>query len=382
MNSPSERVLAIDATRMARERTGIENYLHHILPGIVKGWSAPAQPGVAHGTVKVFARYPTFADDVDPRPDVIASAARGWTQLALPGALRKAGASVYFSPIPILPMFRQMPCPAVVTVHDLHDFRPRWWYFRRLLQRTFSTASGIICVSQATHAALADEFPGLADKAVVIREGADPAVFRPRSTSPESGPQIDDNGVGIMRRLGIKQPPLLAVGTVQPRKNYSRLIAAYASLPPDSTPPLVIVGRAGWDYEEVMALPDRLGVGGRVIFTGHLPEADVAALMRASVALCAVSSGEGFGLPLVEAMYSGLPILASDIPPFREVAGTAARFVDPASEGAIARGLGAMLADPGARQEMAQVGLNRRQLFSWDTAAAAIVELLRSLTKL
>jgi glycosyltransferase involved in cell wall biosynthesis len=131
-----------------------------------------------------------------------------------------------------------------------------------------------------------------------------------------------------------------------------------------------------------MALPDRLGVSGRVVFAGHLPEADVAELMRAAVALCAVSTGEGFGLPLVEAMYSGLPILASDIPPFREVGGTAARFVDPASEVAIAKGLQAMLADPGARLEMAQAGLNRRQLFSWDTAAAEIVKLLRRLTKL
>ena len=298
---------------------------------------------------------------------MIPGGGRGWTQLALPDALRKADAAVYFSPIPILPLVRRMPCPAVVTVHDLLDFRRRWWYFRRLLDRTFTEAAGIVCVSQATHQQLLDEFPAYADKAVVIREGADPEVFRP-------GVQAGDR---VLRRLGVEAPPLLAVGTVQPRKNYARLIAAYASLPRESTPPLVIVGRPGWEYEEVMELPGRLGIEDRVVFTGHLPEEDVGELMRASIGLCAVSTGEGFGLPLVEAMYSGLPILASDIPPFREVAGNAARFVDPLDQADIATGLVALLGDPAVRGEMSEAGLGRRQLFSWDLAAEGVVELLR-----
>jgi glycosyltransferase involved in cell wall biosynthesis len=352
---------------MARQRTGIENYLHHVLPGIVKRWTDPPEPLTTPGQVKVFARDLAFADHVEPRPEVIASATRGWIQLALPDALRKADAAVYFSPIPILPVLRRMPCPAVVTVHDFHDFRGRWWYYRRLLDSTFSAAAGIVCVSQATHQQLLREFPAYADKAVVIREGADPEVFRRRTEASSS----------VLERLGVRQPPLLAVGTVQPRKNYARLIAAYAGLAREEAPPLVIVGRPGWDYEEVMAMPGRLGIADRVVFTGHLPEEEVAELMGSSMMLCAVSTGEGFGLPLVEAMYSGLPILASDIPPFREVAGNAARFVDPLSRDDIASGLRALLLDASTRSEMSDVGLGRRQLFSWDVAADGIVGALR-----
>jgi glycosyltransferase involved in cell wall biosynthesis len=357
---------------MARRRTGIENYLHHVLPGVCREWSAPTNRNAVPGAVKVFARDPAFADHVEPRPEVIATAPRGWTQLALAPALARIGASAYFSPIPILPLVRRMPCPAVVTVHDFHDFQSRWWYFRRLLERTFTTAAGIICVSQATHQQLVDEFPQHADKAVVVREGADPDVFHP-----------DGEETSVLRRLGLNQPPLLAVGTLQPRKNYARLIDAYARLSSETAPPLVIVGQPGWEYEEVMALPARLGVADRVVFAGHMSETDVGDLMRASVLLCAVSTGEGFGLPLVEAMYSGLPILASDIPPFREVAGNAARFVNPLSADDISSGITALLDSPKSRTDMAATGLGRRQLFSWEVAATAIVDVVRhALTKL
>jgi glycosyltransferase involved in cell wall biosynthesis len=116
-----------------------------------------------------------------------------------------------------------------------------------------------------------------------------------------------------------------------------------------------------------MALPGRLGLGGRVRFTGHLDESDIGDLMRASVALCAVSTGEGLGLPLLEAMSCGLPILAADIPPFREVAGTAACYVNPLSVDDIGAGLRRLLAD---------AGLSGRSLFSWERAAAHMVEIL------
>jgi glycosyltransferase involved in cell wall biosynthesis len=364
MNSTGP-VLAVDAVRMEERRTGIENYLHHLLPGIVRAWAAGGD-GVPPGTVTVFARSPDYATHVSPRPQVVVQEGRGWTQSRLRGALRAADAAVYFTPIPILPVISGLPCPAVVTVHDFHDFRARWWYFRRLLQRTFAKAEAIVCVSQASHQEVIEEFPDAASKTVVIRQGADATVFHPGSA--------DDPA--ILQRLGIPASPLLAVGTIQPRKNYVRLVRAYATLPAGA-PPLVIVGRNGWEYEDVLALPGELGIAERVVFTGHLPEPDIGDLMRASVLLCAVSTAEGFGLPLVEAMYCGLPILASDIPPFREVAGTAARFVDPMSEAAIATGLRLMLDDPAARAEMGAAGTRRRALFSWDAAAEAIVGTLR-----
>jgi glycosyltransferase involved in cell wall biosynthesis len=261
-----------------------------------------------------------------------------------------------------------MPCPAVVTVHDLHEFRPRWGYFRRLLDGTFRKAARIVCVSESTEAEVLAEFPWAAARCVVVREAADARLFHP----PAGGAAPEPPGEAL-GRLGITRAPLLAVGTIQPRKNYASLIRAYAGLPA-TAPPLLIVGKPGWRHEPVLALPAELGIADRVVFAGHVTSEDLAALMRQSLLLCALSTAEGFGLPLVEAMASGLPILASDIPPFREVAGNAARFVPPTHEAAITARLAELIDSPALRAELAAVGLGRRGLFSWARAGAAVVE--------
>jgi glycosyltransferase involved in cell wall biosynthesis len=351
---------------MAGPRTGIENYLHHLLPGLVREWRSGG------GEVVVFAPDPAVAAHVSPPVQVVPGGGRGWTQLRLPGAASRAGVDVYFSPIPVLPLLFPMPCPAVVTVHDLLEFRPRWWYFRRLIGRTLGRAAAVICVSQATLAEVAASFPAAAARAVVVREAADPGVFHevPGEATAEAG---------ALAGLGIAQPPVLAVGTIQPRKNYARLLDAYARVTAglEDPPHLVVVGRPGWDFEEVLALPAKLGIAPRVHLAGHLPEAEVAALMRASLVLAAVSTAEGFGLPLVEAMHSGLPVLAADIPPFREVAGTAALFVNPTSTDDIAAGLARLLADASLRRELVEAGRARRGLFSWERASREVCATLR-----
>lgn len=356
----SKKVLAVDASRMSAERTGIENYLHHLLPHLCRAW---ALLDTGQHEVKVFATAPAVAAHVFPAPEVLPGGGRGWTQLRLRSALRRIGASVFFNPIPVLPVTGGLPCPAVVTVHDLHEFRPRWWYFQRLLQRSLTQASRVVCVSQATREELVREFPAIAPKCVVVREAANLDAFHPGDAGD------------VLQRLDIPEAPLLAVGTVQPRKNYDRLIEAYSRIGPGA-PPLVIVGKPGWAYEATQALPARLGLAQRVRFLGHLDEMEVGDLMRASVALCAVSTAEGFGLPVLEAMCCGLPVLASDIPPFREIAGTAARFVAPASIEDIAAGLVMLLDDGQDRERMSEAGLARRSLFSWESAAAEIVGVL------
>jgi glycosyltransferase involved in cell wall biosynthesis len=360
--------LAIDGSRLSLQRTGIENYFHHLLPHMTRMWAEGADPA---RSVIVFGRHPEVVAHIDDPPRVLSGGGPGWTQVRLPLALRRARAAVYFSPIPILPVLVPMPCPAVVTVHDLHEFRPRWGYFRRLIHRTLSRSAGVVCVSDSTLAELLEEFPWVQARCRVVREAADDTIFYPR------GDRSDPAGQAILARLEISRAPLLAVGTLQPRKNYDRLVRAYARLGGDA-PPLVIVGGKGWDYEAVLKLPGELGIADRVRFAGHLPEGDLGSLMRASHALCAVSTGEGFGLPLVEAMFCGLPILASDIPPFREVAGNAALFVDPLNVDEIAAGMRRTLDDRDLLRRLSETGVGRRLLFSWTAAAGTIVELLRA----
>jgi glycosyltransferase involved in cell wall biosynthesis len=358
-------LLAIDASRLSAARTGIENYFHHLLPGLVSAWRAHG------GEVVVFAANPGVADHVQPPVTVLPGGGRGWTQIRLPGQLKAAGVDVYFTPIPVLPMFLRLPCPAVVTVHDLLEFRTRWWYFRRLIGRTLRTARAVISVSQATLADVVAEFPEAQARAIVVREAADPALYH------EPVPGAIEPALG---RVGVTEMPILAVGTIHPRKNYVRLIEAYARVVSTgvAAPPLVIVGRPGWDHEETLRAPARLGIATRVVFAGQLEEADLAELMRASLFLAAMSTGEGFGLPLVEAMYSGIPILAADIPAFREVAGNAALFVNPLQVDDIASGLRAMVTDAGLRGSLVEVARGRRALFSWDRAATEVEAILRA----
>ncbi|MHB8509945.1 MAG: glycosyltransferase family 4 protein [Candidatus Dormibacteria bacterium] len=354
-------ILAVDAARLGVEVAGIENYLLQLLPPLARRWREGG------GEVTVFASHPEIFAGLQGA-SIQRGGGTGWTQLRLPIAAARSHAAVYFTPIPILPQLLPMPCPAVVTVHDLHEFRPRWSYFRRLLERTLDRASGVVCVSDATRAEVLEEFPGVSAKVVTIREAADPAIFTADGSTGLEAP--------VFARLGLRERPLLAVGTIQPRKNYARLITAYAALPA-GVPPLVIVGRSGWDYAEVAALPAQLGVADRVIFTGHLRDAEIADLMRGAQLLCALSTAEGFGLPLVEAMCCGTPILAADIPPFREVAGSAAVFVDPLDTDAISARLQALIGDPSRLAELSRLGLARRSLFSWETAAAEVEVLLR-----
>ncbi|MFN2464831.1 MAG: glycosyltransferase family 4 protein [Candidatus Dormibacteria bacterium] len=366
MKPPKTPTLGLDASRMSAARTGIENYFHQLLPRLVAEWRKEG------GEVVVFASDPAVAAHVEPPVRVVTGGGAGWTQVRLPAELRRAGVDVYFNPIPVLPLLLPMPCPAVVTVHDLLEFRGRWWYFRRLIGRSLGRAQAVVCVSQATMSEVVAEFPGVAPRVTVVREAADPSVFH-------EGEPADGMATEVLARLGLVEAPLLAIGTIQPRKNYARLLEAYAGLLSEGpVPPLVIVGRPGWEYEEVLKGPARLGIEDHVIFAGHLEDKEVAELIRRSQFLVAMSTGEGFGLPLVEAMYSGLPILASDIPAFREVAGNAALFVNPMLVDDIRAGLKRMLADEGLRRSLAEVGRGRRQLFSWDQASVQLAGILRA----
>lgn len=371
MKPSANPVLGIDASRVSSARAGIDNYVHHLLPGLVRAWR---QEG---GEVLVFSADPRVAAHVEPPVRVLPGGGRGWTQARLAGAARRAGLDVYFSPIPVLPVLTSMPCPSVVTVQDLLEFRPRWWYFRRLIGQALRRSAAVVCISQATEQEVAAAFPESAAKLVVVRLAADPGVFQEASANQA---QADRNaGRALLARLGIEEPPVLAVGTIQPRKNYPRLLEAYARVIREgqTLPPLLIVGQRGWQFEGVVELPRRLQIEARVTFAGHLEDAEVALLMRSSLLLVAVSTGEGFGLPLVEAMYSGLPVLASDIPPFREVAGNAALFVNPLSIADIAAGLSRLVRDSARRQELVEVGRGRRALFSWDRAAVEVAAVLR-----
>jgi glycosyltransferase involved in cell wall biosynthesis len=165
---------------------------------------------------------------------------------------------------------------------------------------------------------------------------------------------------------------LLFVGTLEPRKNLTTLLKAYAMLRAErqhEEVKLVVVGRKGWLYDEVFETVQTLALHQDVLFTDFVDDEDLPDLYRGALLLVLPSLYEGFGLPILEAMASGVPVIASNTSSMPEVAGEAALLIDPRNPQAIAEGIAQVLADEQLRQTLTQRGLARARCFTWESAA-------------
>ena len=248
--------------------------------------------------------------------------------------------------------------PSVMVVCDMVAFHEEYRPQRRAkvieratLPLAARRADVFAAISQATADDLAAHFPRTAAKTVVTPLAADEHFF---------AAQAGD----VHERLGLQRPYVLAVGTLEPRKNLPALIEAFIGLPED-THDLVLVGALGWDTGETQAAiaghPDRIRA------LGHVSDADLAALYAGAALFAYPSLYEGFGLPVLEAMAAGAPVLTSNISSLPEVAGDAAVLADPRSVDSIREGLRRALSDPPSG------GRERARTFSWARYAEQIV---------
>jgi len=177
-------------------------------------------------------------------------------------------------------------------------------------------------------------------------------------------------------------PLVLALGTIQPRKNYVRLIQAFGKVigqwwqvRPETLGDvnLVIAGGKGWMFDDIFAEVKRLNLDGRVRFTGFIDDADLPALYSAATVFAYVSLYEGFGLPALEAMACGTPVIGSSLSSIPEVIGDAGLLVDPADVDAMAAGLIGLLKDASARDAFLREGLQRAARFTWEAAARQLL---------
>jgi glycosyltransferase involved in cell wall biosynthesis len=262
----------------------------------------------------------------------------------------------------------------VLTVHDL-AFRlhpetapmaTRRWLGR--LDRALRQAAELVAVSEATRNDLLELYPVDPDRVTVIHHGIDPERFRP--APPEDVERA-------RRRHRIEGSYVVFLGGLEPRKNLPALVRAWARLPDDLRPGLVIAGASvPWNPEgrtelerTVAGLP--ASVRKRVIRTGHVGHRDKVALLTGAEALAFPSLYEGFGFPILEAMAVGTPVVTSDVSSMPEVAGEAAVLVDPRSEEAIADGLAGVLADEALGARLREAGRDRVRRFDWNEAARA-----------
>ncbi len=303
---------------------------------------------------------------------------RAWTHARLSLELLRRPPDVLFVPAHVVPLAHPR---SVVTIHDLgyrafpeaHPWRARQ-YLDWSTRWSAAVARRVIVPSEATARDLADAYGTPRERIVVVPHGYHPR-FRPLP---------DDEVRDGLARLGIPRPYVLFVGTLQPRKNLARVLEAFETLAARGLPHhLVLVGRRGWLADPLFAAIERPGspARGRIHVTGYLADEDLPVVYTGAAALAFPSLYEGFGLPALEAMACGTPVLASNTSSLPEVVGDAALTVDPLDTRAITAALDRLLTDQTLRGDLRERGLARAQQFTWERAAERTLAVLEEVAR-
>jgi glycosyltransferase involved in cell wall biosynthesis len=267
------------------------------------------------------------------------------------------------------------PCPTVVTVLDLSfllypdAFKSLKRSYLRLMTRISARrAKRVIAISESTRRDVIALLGVPAERVQTVYCGVDPR-FEPRPAAEVAA---------FRQQKGLPERFILFLGTIEPRKNVSRLIEAFSQLlasDPAETSDLylVVAGGKGWFSEHVFARVEALGLGDRVLFPGYVPEEEKVLWYNAATCFCYPSLYEGFGLLPLEAMACGVPVITSDVSSLPEVVGDAGVTVPPGDPAALCEALRRLTVNPALRAELAQEGRARARRFSWAEAARQTV---------
>lgn len=390
-------IIGFDASRaFTDQKTGTENYSYQILKYLAQ---------IDHKNQYYIYHRPNLASQVDGLRGYVPSGTwRGWpanfkfvaihnhllwTQIGLALHTFIDPLDILFVPSHTLPIIRKPNLKTLITVHDLgSEYLPKMHKFKQRLYLKFMThyqlksATGIIAVSQATKKDLVKKVGINPEKITVIYEGIDDKQF---TKAPLS------NQKKILSPYNLKPNTyFLFIGTLQPRKNLDKLIQAFAqylkiskasllhSQNVSSTQDkLVLIGNKGWLSDKIYTLPQKLGIEDRVIFLGYIKDTHLPLLYSGAKALLFPSLFEGFGLPLLEAMACGCPVLTSNISSMPEVVGNGAILVDPYSVDSIAKGI-KEITKPQTRAKLIKEGFAQIKKFSWEKSAKETLTLFKS----
>ena len=298
-----------------------------------------------------------------------------WTQMRLPkicaGLRDQSRKPLLFSPIPEAPLFSSL--PSVVVFHDLIPLRfPQFFgaiklFYRYYVPQVLAQAERVLCNSEATAQDVVEFYGIPAQKLVPIPLAYDASHFRPTSALPD------------LPRANLtteNRPYFLMLGRQAPYKNIGRVIEALARIKQDCV--LLIAGPTDERYTpDLIEQAEHLDVRSRIKFLSYIPYNQLPKLLSAATALVFPSLWEGFGLPVLEAMACGTPVICSNLASLPEVAGNAALLIDPLETSAIASAMNRLLTDNDLRSQLKTAGLQRARQFSWEKTGQATVEVLR-----
>lgn len=289
-----------------------------------------------------------------------------WEQFSLPGYLKKNRIDILHSPGFVTPLMSK--AKNIVSIADMtfinypevHTLFKRA-YFRLFMPRSIRNADKILAISESTK------------KDILKLVKVDPEKIKVTHLAHGREFSVKDKKKArafAKTRYGINPPFILFVGMIEPRKNLERLFRAFLELKKEGIPhELVIVGKKGWKYKGIFKTVKELMLEDDIIFTGYVPDNDLAILYNASEMLAYPCLYEGFGIPILEAMACGCPVITSNVSSMPEVAGDAALLVNPEKTGEIASAMRKVIYDERLQKELKRKGKLQSSRFSWENTA-------------
>jgi glycosyltransferase involved in cell wall biosynthesis len=275
------------------------------------------------------------------------------------------GAGLYHATEHLL--MRLSSVPTVLTVHDLifrrypaHHKPLNRWYLNLSMPLYCRRATRIIAVSERTKRDVVEAYGVAPEKVTVIYEAA----------APGFKPQAAENVARAKQRYGLPERYILSVGTIEPRKNLGRVLTAFERLRTEGlVEAFVVVGKRGWLYDDFFAQLEQSPAKHAVIFPGWVDDGDLPAIYAGAAAVAFPSEFEGFGLPALEGMACGAPVVCSNTSSLPEIVGGAALLVTPTDTNQITDALRRVLREPGLAEDMRRRGYEQAAKFSWERAA-------------
>lgn len=359
----------IDATALPAQRVGAGHYIVELLQALA---STDVDLNVmckARDATELSKIATVHIAKPSSRPARLA-----WQSTVLPVRVRKAAPDVFHGPHYTLPA--GIGCPGVVTFHDptfftmpeVHE-RAKVAYFTRLARVGVKRAARVIAVSAYAGRGAIEHAGASADQVDVVPLGVDHVRYHPNPPSADAR---------LLRHLGIDGPYVLWVGALEPRKDVPTLLDAFAKfVAPDFDHRLVLVGPPAWGAAAIEQSIIQARLGDRILRTGYVTDDEKVALYRGATLLAYPSLAEGFGLPVLEAMACGTPVITTTGSACEEVGGGAVRTVPPGSVDALGSALTELLSSDSERAKLSAAGIERASEFSWENTAAATVQSYR-----
>ncbi len=370
-------LIGIDASRaVATQRTGTENYSLYLIRALL---------GIGTGhRWRLYTRDAPAADLFEPQEHFewrVMPFPRLWTHGRLAWETWRRPPDVLFVPAHVLPWTYGVASGtrrSVVTVHDLgylhypqaHTILSRI-YLDLTTRMNVRVAARVIVDSMATQRDLVECYGAAEEKLVLAYPAGRPGF----------GPVTDAATLHQMQtRYGTGPRYFLYIGSLHPRKNLMLLLRAFASLVKrgmlEDDVRLVLVGRRGWLYDEILAEASQPLLRNRVVLPGFVPDEDLPALLSGALAFVLPSLYEGFGLPVLEAMACDVPVICSQVSSLPEVAGDAALLIDPHDQESLSQAMARILREPELRQELIRRGREQVTRFSWEACARIVLATL------